>query len=124
MASDGPDGKITGTLNVLGATSPAGEGAAYLAYATNCETGWYTVLRAGDKFTPVIEPGLRKNKGESFPEFKDRFQRFYSAKIEEIFTGDPNNIVLRPGWSRVFYARARGLPIPEIFPKRRSETDA
>lgn len=118
MASDGPDGKITGTLNVLGAAAPAGEGAAYLAYATNCNTGWYTVVRRGDKFVPVVEPGPKKNTGESFGDFKERLHGFYAGKIEEIFTGDPGSMVLRPGWSRVFHARARGLPIPDIFAPR------
>jgi hypothetical protein len=103
ISPDGPDGKLSGVLNVLGTQSPAGEGAAFLAAASGCKTAWYTVGREGDRFVPVFAEGPTRTKDETPQQFGDRLHRFYSEKIEEMFTGDPRNIVLRRRWSRLFH---------------------
>lgn len=115
FAADGRNGRQTATLNVLGTVTAAGEGAAFLAHASECNTAWYTVVREGDRFVPVVEPGPVKAKGESLKDFSDRFYRFYGERIEAMFTGDPRNIVFRPRWGRVLNAKARGLPVPAAF---------
>lgn len=103
ISPDGPDGKLSGVLNLLGTQSPAGEGAAFLAAASGCKTAWYTVCRTGDTFVPVFEEGPTRAKDESAKQFSDRLYQFYAAKIEENFTGDPRNIVLRRRWTRLFH---------------------
>jgi hypothetical protein len=80
----------------------AGEGAAFLAHASNCNTAWYTVVREGNRFVPIIEPGPSRNGGETLNEFSERLYRFYAEKIEGMFVGDPCNILLRPRWSTHF----------------------
>lgn len=115
FAPDGRNGKQTASLNVLGTVTSAGEGAAFLAHASGCNTAWYTVIREGDRFVPVVESGPVKAKGESLKDFSGRLYRFYGERIEAMFTGDPRNIVFRPRWGRVLNARARGLPVPAAF---------
>jgi hypothetical protein len=104
MAPDGPFGKRTATLNVLGKQFPAGEGAAYLAATTGCATGWFIMVRVGDRFSPVIESGPQIQKGEKFDSFKERFYAFISERIEAVVTGDPRNIILGPRWVRALKA--------------------
>jgi hypothetical protein len=104
MAPDGPFGKRTATLNVLGKQFPAGEGVAYLAATSGCATGWYNVVRAGDRFSPIIEIGPQFQKGEKFEAFKERLYAFMSKRIGAIVTGDPRNLILQPRWTRILRA--------------------
>ena len=104
IGPDGPTGRQSGTLNVLGVHRSAGEGAAFLAHSCKCATGWYAVRRVGNRLVPVIEPGPRAIDGESFGEFQDRLYKFYVEKIEEVLTGDPHNIAVRGRWAQVFAA--------------------
>lgn len=115
FAADGRNGRQTATLNVLGTATAAGEGAAFLAHASGCNTAWYTVVREDNRFVPIVEAGPTKAKGESLKNFSDRLYRFYSERIEAMFTGDPRNIVFRPRWGRVLNAKARGLAVPGAF---------
>jgi hypothetical protein len=101
LAPDGPMGKQSIELNVLGTKSPAGDGAAFLAYQSNCATAWCTAIRENDRFVPILEMGPRRESGESFKDFQDRFFRFYVEKIEGVLTGDPNNIALAGRWTNV-----------------------
>lgn len=102
MAPDGPDGRRSVRCSVLDTVFMAGEGAAFLAHASNCNTAWYTVVRDGNRFVPVIEPGPTRNDGEPLNQFSERLYGFYFQKIEEILTGDPHNIIFRPNWSKHF----------------------
>lgn len=102
MAPDGQEGRRTAQLTVLGTTAMAGEGAAFLAHASGCNTAWYTVVRDGYRFVPIIEQGPRRENAESFEKFAARLYRFYADKIEAVFTGHPSNILLRPMWSKLF----------------------
>jgi hypothetical protein len=100
MAPDGPVGKQSLSLHVLGRTFPMGDGAAFLAYTANCNTAWYVTERQGDRFVPIIELGPKRQPGESFEEFKIRLNRFYADKIEAVATGDPRNIVFNRSWQQ------------------------
>lgn len=102
ISPDGPEGKLSAVLDVFGRPSPAGEGAAFLAAASGCKTAWYTVCRTEDRFVPVFEEGPTRTKDETHQQFGNRLHRFYSTKIEGVFTGDPRNIVLRNRWTRYF----------------------
>lgn len=90
------------TFNVVGKQVAGGDGAAYLAAQSGCETGWFSLARENERFVPVIYKGPRKAENERFSEFKDRFYRFYSDKIESLLLGNPRNIVLGPKWVRAF----------------------
>jgi len=100
MSPDGACGRKSVTLSVLGKNRPAASGAAFLAYASSCNTAWYTVVREGEHFKAIIKPGPSRSEGETFDEFSDRLYRFYSERIEAVLTGDPRSIVLRPSWIR------------------------
>jgi hypothetical protein len=46
---------------------------------------------------------MPKRQGdETLRSFQERFCQHYAAKIEERFTGDPQNISLSLKWQRVF----------------------
>jgi hypothetical protein len=108
IAPDGPFGKRSGTLNVLGMTTPAGEGGAFLAYATSCKTAWYSVEWEDRRLVPKLESGPRRQADESYSDFKNRLFSFCSEKIEASLTGDPRNIALRGGqWKRLVKQRVR-----------------
>jgi len=102
MAPDGHRGKQSATFNVLGKTIQGGDGAAFLAHSSNCHTAWYTTHREGERFVPVVELGPQRAEREPFAEFKKRLHDFYCEKLEQTFTGNPRNIVLRQRWISVF----------------------
>jgi hypothetical protein len=102
MTPDGQKGRQEGRLKVLDVAGTIGGGAAFLAFTSGCNTGWYTVVRDGDRFAPVLELGPSRRSGEKFAEFSGRFHEFYARQIESIFTGDPRNIVIYGRWARLF----------------------
>jgi lauroyl/myristoyl acyltransferase len=106
MSPDGFQGRQSAQFEVLGVTMPGGGGAAFLAYTCRCSTVWYTAVKRGDRFAPVIELGPTAREDEDPAEFSNRLHRFYAKKIEENFTGDPNNIVLLDRWAKRFAAAA------------------
>jgi hypothetical protein len=110
MTPDGQKGRQEGELKLLGITSPAGEGAAFLAFTSGCNTGWYTVVRDGDGFAPVFEPGPSRRSGEKFAEFSGRFYEFYARQIESIFAGDPRNMVIYGRWAKLFAEAQKNNP--------------
>jgi hypothetical protein len=101
MAPDGPRGRQSCTLHVCGKICSAGEGAAYLAGSAYCNVAWFTVSLENDRFVPSIEAGPRRQRGDNLEAYKTRLYEFYSQKIEELVTGNPSNIVLKPRWSRI-----------------------
>lgn len=106
MTPDGQKGRQEAPLKVLDVAGTIGEGAAFLAFTSGCNTGWYTVVREGDGFAPMFEPGPSRRSGEKFAEFSSRFHEFYARQIESIFTGDPRNIAIFGRWAKLF-ARAQ-----------------
>jgi len=102
LAPDGPYGTRSERLRVLGVKARMADSAAFLAYATNCATAWYTVVRRGEEFAVQLESGPAKQDGEDFAGFSLRLEEFYARQIENIFSGDPKNISLRPNWRRTF----------------------
>jgi len=89
-------------VRILGKLRPFADGAPTIAYESDCATGWYTIARSGDGFVPVYEPGPRREPGEPFKGFKERWWAFYSAQVEQLFTGDPRNITLWHFWPKLF----------------------
>jgi hypothetical protein len=102
MSPDGMQGRRCVRYKVLGGTLMSGDGAAFLAHTANCNTAWFTVVREGDRFIPVIEPGPRRHSDETPNEFSQRLKNFYAEKVEGIFAGDPRNIVLMGHWIKPF----------------------
>lgn len=107
MAPDGMQGRRYGQYSVLGAPFFPGEGAAFLAYAANCNTVWYTVVRDGDRFVPVVEAGPGRTDGETLNRFSERLFSFYAEKIAGVFAGDPFSIVLLGMWAKPLQEAAR-----------------
>ena len=98
LTPEGPFGKRTGKIEVLGASLSVSDGAAFLAYETGCETGWYVMRRDGQKLVPVIEPGPSRDPGDTYADFRSRLFQFYRDRIEEQLTGDPRNLALHFWW--------------------------
>jgi hypothetical protein len=113
MAPDGPCGKQSWQLDIFGGSTWAGEGAAFLAHASKSNTAWYTVARRGERFAPVIEPGPTVAPNESLASFSKRLAKFYSSKVEEIFSGDPRNMSMMGHWNRRFREIIRPTPRAE-----------
>src|SRR4029078_4232998 len=107
MSPDGWRGRQSAEFRVLDVTAPGGAGAAFLAHATGCRTAWYTAVQKGARFAPFLEYGPIACAGENLAEFSERLYRFYARKIEENFSGDPNNIVVSGGWAKRFALAAQ-----------------
>jgi hypothetical protein len=79
-------------MQVFGSTMHVSEGAAAMAYETGSDTGWFSVIREEGKFVPVFVLGPRKERGESFGDFRNRWAQFYSAQLEAAFSSDPDSV--------------------------------
>jgi hypothetical protein len=102
MAPDGPAIRQSSTIEILGVPVKFANGASTIAFEANCRTGWYTVLRDGDRFVPVYEEGPRRLPGQNLVEFTAAWWQFYARQIQNIFTGNPRNISLCNRWPRTF----------------------
>jgi hypothetical protein len=105
IAPDGPGGNTSSQIRVFDITVPAGSGAAFLAHTSGAPTAWYTVLRKGERFAVQVEPGPRREDKESYAAFEQRLSEFYGAKIEIMFSGDPQSLSLSRRWQSVFQDR-------------------
>jgi hypothetical protein len=98
--------KEASEVEILGRPRQFADGAPTIAFESGCATGWYMVIREGDRFVPVYEPGPSREAKESFTTFKERWWAFYAAQVEKLFTGDPRNISLFHFWPRLFGSTA------------------
>ena len=104
IAPDGQFGRARSDIQVLGASCPVSDGAAFLAYETGCDTAWYVMLRKGRMFAPLVLPGPSRAPGESFNEFRTRLQCFYEERIEEQLTGAPESLAISLTWRKPLQA--------------------
>lgn len=118
MSPDGRFGREAGTVSVLGAELPVTEGAPFLAHTTNAAVVWFALIRKEGGFTLDVSPGPRPDKGERFPDFRDRFYRFYVDRLEDAFTGDPSNMPLSVNWKLTFGAMLAGKVYRQRRPTR------
>jgi hypothetical protein len=107
MAPDGWKGKRSEEFHVLGGTAAGRGGAAFLAHASGCNTAWYNFARDGGRFSPVIESGPARADGEYPAAFSQRLHDFFASRIEDVFTGDPRNIMLFGRWAQCFALAAK-----------------
>jgi hypothetical protein len=98
IAPDARSGNLDQKAVVFGRAMRVGSGAAFIAYEARSPTAFYTVVREGDVFKPLLVAGPRCEPGEKYPAFRERLFKFYSAQIEAILTGYPKNIVLGARW--------------------------
>jgi len=108
IAPDGRFGKESGTITVLGAQLPVTDGAPFLAYATNCNVAWFALIRTGDGFTLETVAGPRREHGETFADFRERFYRFYADRLEASLTTDPYNLPVSKNWKWTLTAMLEG----------------
>jgi hypothetical protein len=99
MAPDAPVGTLSSSIQLAGVTLSVAEGAAFIAYGSRCNSAWFTVLRNGERFEPIIRFAPQVSDNESYPAFKKRWLSFYGSQIEGILTGDPRNLCLREPWT-------------------------
>lgn len=96
MSPDGRAGNAAaGSTEIAGARVPIATGAAFLAYESGCASAWYTVVRKGDGFVPVLVFAPRPEPKEKFDAFVTRWLSFYGQQVEAMLTGDPSTIVCR-----------------------------
>ncbi|HEX3653032.1 MAG TPA: hypothetical protein VHU18_09445 [Rhizomicrobium sp.] len=108
IAPDGRFGKESGLISILGAQLPITDGAPFLAHSTGCSVIWLALVRIGDTFTFKTTSAPRREEGESFSSYRERFYRFYGDQLEEAFTGDPANLPLILNWKLTFNAMLAG----------------
>jgi hypothetical protein len=106
MGPDGGYGKITGSIDVLGAKCPVADGTPFLAHATGCRTLWFAAVRSDGGFSHQVVDGPRREEGERFAEYRSRFNAFYAERLNAWFSGDPRNLVLGSRWTKRFAAAA------------------
>jgi hypothetical protein len=94
IAPDGPPRAERGSveMQVFGSAMHIPEGAAVMAYETGSDTAFFSVNRERGKFVPVFISGPRKERGESFVDFRNKWVQFYSAQLEAAFSSDPANV--------------------------------
>jgi len=109
IAPDAKQGTNISSVDVLGGEFPVGHGAAFLAFETGCDTGWYTAELREDRLVPVFCAGPRREGGEKFELFKERLLDFYAHQISNHLTGDPKNLALRSCWLKFFSAESKEL---------------
>jgi hypothetical protein len=89
-------------VHLLGLDVNLADGAPMIAYESRCRTGFYTLLRDGDRFIPVINGGPSARPGEKFRDFKDRWWNFYVAEVENMYRQAPCNIMPEGPWPQRF----------------------
>ncbi len=99
MAPDGLQGIPSHNIDLLGRSIPMAIGAALIAYESGCGTGWYTVVPQGARLVPIVLPGPKAEKQESFDSFSARCLAFFQDRICDVMTGDPSQIALLARWS-------------------------
>jgi hypothetical protein len=109
IGADGEHGKMTGSIDVLGAQCPVADGPPFLAHLTGCSTLWFAAVRSEDGFAHQIIQGPRREDGEPFVEFRSRFYEFYARCLTDWFSGDPRNLAMRQRWIKKF-SQARKKP--------------
>ena len=87
MAPDGPHGRSSQTIDVLGHSLSIGDGAAFLAGTARCDTG------CDNGFVPVLTKGPVIDKGEKLESYQQRLNDFYAAQLEDYLTGPPGDIL-------------------------------
>lgn len=106
LAPDGPVGKKTSAITVLGKNHPIGGGAALMAFETKTPVIWFHVSCEDGVFVPNFTEGPIAEKGETFSDFEKRFLAFYQDCVDAYFQSDPQNIFFRRNWSKVFATMA------------------
>jgi hypothetical protein len=108
IGADGEHGKMTGSIDVLGAECPVADGPPFLAHLTGCSTLWFAAVRSENGFAHQIAPGPRRKDGESFVQYRSRFYDFYGRCLTDWFNGDPRNLALRQRWIKKFSSARKG----------------
>jgi hypothetical protein len=102
MAPDGPHfNEATGAdIRIFGSPTRISASAAMLAYETGSDTGWCSLTLSSERLVPVFALGPRRNRGESYECFRDRWLSFYSSQIEAVLASNPRNLsMLSSRWS-------------------------
>lgn len=101
MAPDYWVGESKFSIDIAGLTQPVAPGAPFLAYESGCRVFWFDAVRDGARITPRLLDMIRRQPGEKYKAFCVRFFERYSAMIEALLSGPPENIVLRHRWARL-----------------------
>jgi hypothetical protein len=108
IAPDARFGKRLQPFTILGTQFSAGEGAAFTAYHARADLSWLHMELQGEHLVPVCVQGPPVGDGENYESYKERWNEFYAAQIEQIVTGKPDGIALRQPWIRVLSSPAQG----------------
>lgn len=59
------------------------DGAPTFAFESGSATGWYTMVRDGDRFVPLIVLEPSRELKEPFKAYKDRWWAFYASQVNK-----------------------------------------
>ncbi len=101
VAPDGPFGRVTRSVSVLGGECPLAEGAAFLAFEANARVVWLHFARDGDAFVPVVATGPARLQNETFASFRERLEAFFAQQVTYALTAEPQSLGLTARWLAV-----------------------
>ena len=102
---DGQTGRLPNTVPLLGKQLPIGDSSAFLAYEIDCPTMFLTVSLGDACFIPSIVEGPRRERGETFRDFRTRLYSFYGEQLNAYFSGHPRDLYFAMRWPKVFLDR-------------------
>jgi hypothetical protein len=102
IAPDGPFGKGTVEIEVFGRKTMLKPGAALLAYDSWARTSFFTLVREGKSFVPVLKFGPTRIKRETYGDYLCRYAQFYESCLIDFFSGPPQNLVFNGVWLNFF----------------------
>lgn len=98
-SQDGSNGNRSHSVLLAGRSIPTANGAALIAYETNCTCLFWTVLPEGGEFVPVCAIAPKPVRREKFEDFSDRWIAFYWEQIDAMMKGDPSRMAIGRLWS-------------------------
>lgn len=116
MTPDAAVGTRSALVRIFDAEFAVPEGAPFVAYETGCQTFWLWVRRDGRRFVPELVAGPARLDGERYASFKQRWLEFYGEQVNNFLRGAPDNLALRPQWTR--WLSARAIPVSQTSLER------
>ena len=102
LAADGPIGDIRAPMQILGCNASMATGGVFIAHEAKVNVIWLNIeFRDGYFEASLVKAPLPQPK-ERLKDYQVRFVRFYETMLNQYFSGDPRNIVIRHTWKRAF----------------------
>lgn len=107
LAPDGSMGTLRSPVEVLGSEASISTGAIFLAHETKLAVIWLNVEFRNGCFVPILMKAPQALPKEKLKDYQLRFVNFYQDMLNQYFTGDPDNLVIRNRWKATFLGHAQ-----------------